>query len=200
MIIALSTFSSYGIVINDLGVDGHTFLVEEDNMSDVIQKKLHEAQRNGELTRHQENLKLDFLKSIKNPRGNPLPKAKERKIIYIDPTVRLQEDIKGHNGKTLFKKGTTINPFDYVSMTKPLIFIDGKDQKQIDFAIGETQKNHNIKIILVDGHPFDLMTSYKIPIYFDQFGRLIKKLGMTHVPTQVTQENKKLKLEHIPCS
>ncbi len=39
------------------------------------------------------------------------------------------------------------------------------------------------------------MKSWRIPVYFDQHGRLIKKLGIAQVPALVTQEGMRLRID-----
>lgn len=73
------------------------------------------------------------------------------------------------------------------------------------------------KIILTSGSPFELMEQWNSlsknplsgnqlvgnqlvenqPVYFDQTGKLTKKLGIKHVPAVVTQEGLKLKVSEI---
>ena len=68
------------------------------------------------------------------------------------------------------------------------------DQKK--FAKAQLQIGP-IKLILTKGAPLALMEELKAPVYFDQGGFLVKKLGIHHVPAIVTQEKLRLRIEEI---
>ena len=46
----------------------------------------------------------------------------------------------------------------------------------------------NVKIILIAGSPLKLSEELGIPIYFDQYGLITKKLRIKQVPAMVFQE------------
>ena len=72
-----------------------------------------------------------------------------------------------------------------------LLFIDGDDPGQKAWAHSKIQKaetrEQKIKLILVKGAPLALSEELGLPVYFDQGGILVKKLGIHHVPAVVRQ-------------
>ena len=174
----------------DFGVQGHCFAIAEENILELIAKKL----KNIDLKVLNEKLKQQTIDYIENPKPiTGIIPAKENKIFYFDPSYIVQEDIYDHKNTLIHKKGTKINPLDHVALSKPLIFIDGDDKKQVDLALSYK----NAKIILVKGSPLKLQRIHKRWIYFDQAGFLTQKLGITHVPTKISQEDLRLRLEEI---
>ena len=79
-----------------------------------------------------------------------------------------------------------------------LLFFDGDDEDQKNFAKKKLQQGP-LKLILTKGAPLALLEELKIPVYFDQQGVLTKKLGIKHVPTLVSQEELRLRIEEIKC-
>lgn len=75
---------------------------------------------------------------------------------------------------------------------RPLIFIDGENEKHIKWAIAKLSdakiyRHEQGKIVLIKGAPLDLQKRLKQEIYFDQFGLLSRRLKIKHVPAIVYQ-------------
>ena len=127
-----------------------------------------------------------------------ITKAIKQKEFYYDPTFVLEEEVHDHDGKIIHPKGTKINPLDKTSFSNVLIFIDGDDVTQVEYALQQYHSlNNKAKIILTSGSPIELQRKNKIWIYFDQAGMLTTKLGIKHVPSIVTQDGLKLKITEV---
>jgi conjugal transfer pilus assembly protein TraW len=98
----------------------------------------------------------------------------------------------------LFAAGTVKNPLDVVSMSKHLLFFDGRDARQVKRAreLIDLYRGR-VKPILVGGSYLNLMKSWQIPVYYDQQGLLVRKLGITAVPAIVSQEGKRLRVDEL---
>jgi conjugal transfer pilus assembly protein TraW len=104
------------------------------------------------------------------------------------------------DGKLLYKAGTTVNPFDHMHLEKKLIFIDGRDEEQVEWFKGQRrieQIKEEDKLILVAGRPFDLEKELDREVYFDQSGSLVQKFKIEQVPAIVEQEEKVLRIREI---
>ena len=55
----------------------------------------------------------------------------------------------------------------------------------------------NVKLILIKGSIEQQTKKWQRHIYFDQYGTLVKKLKIKHVPTLVTQAGLKLLIEEF---
>ena len=93
-------------------------------------------------------------------------------------------------------KGTRVNPLHHQSFKQDLIFIDADIQSQLDWAL-EENRNTNAMIILVKGSILQIMRDYKVRIYFDQNGFLLKSFNIEAVPARVSQEGDLLKIEEL---
>lgn len=182
----------------DLGVKGQIYKIIEEDPVLQIERKLAAMEGSGELEEHKQILKKKTKEKLSRPtRVKGISKATEDRVFYHNPTITLKEDIKDHEGNTIHKAGK-INPLDTVPMRIGLLFIDGDDKEQIKYAISQDKKYPGAaNITLINGSPIALEKEYNIPIYFDQMGILSQKFGITKVPSIVSQEGNKIKIQEI---
>lgn len=195
----------------DLGIHGLIYPIEEQDPIVLIQKKLQRMEETGELKNHIQKLQQKTKDFVKRPKPSPgITKAMKTRVFYYDPIYTAKEDLKNHLGQIIHKKGTRFNPLETVSLSQDLLFIDGDDPDQKRWAFdriqklerrdqkSETrdeksavdhQKDRKVKLILVKGAPLALSQELGIPVYFDQGGFLVKKLGIQHIPAIVSQSN-----------
>jgi conjugal transfer pilus assembly protein TraW len=204
-----------------LGVYGETFPVEENNLLEVIRAKLQDLSGSGKLEEHQKTI----LNKAKEQLNRPYPvkglsRTRTPRSFPYDPSIVVPYDLKvsreavprdaasrgktprggDHQDQVFHRKGTRVNPLDTHRMNCPLLFVDGDDAEQVFWAIQQYKAAaslHKPKIILVQGAPFNLSKKLNLPVYFDQFGVLVKKLGITQVPARVSQKEKTLVIDEV---
>lgn len=188
-------FLFFPLHAKDLGSYGETFSIQEENLLSVIQRKLQTLEQNGGIFKHQQDLACKATHKIQNPSAVEGVKTTTipRTWLY-DPSLKVQDDIKDHQGNIIVAKGTMVNPLDTVSWGVPLLFLDGDDQAQIAWA--KSQDAH-AKWVLVKGKPLELEEQLGRSIYFDQGGMLVRKFGITQVPCRITQKDKKLLVQEL---
>ncbi len=179
--------------IKDYGVRGHTFVIKERSLLKVIQERLQKASQSGKI----EVLQKQFQEKVKQKISNPiavvgLQKTTINRQFYFDPSYTQLEDLKDSYGNIIVKKGTTVNPLNYIAWGAPLIFIDGEDPFQLIWGLKQQGK-----LILVKGSPLMLQEKLKIAVYFDQAGILTRKFGITQVPAVVSQEGMQLLINEV---
>ncbi len=171
----------------DFGVRGKIAPITEHDPIVLIQSKLKNMEERGELERHNLELQKKTRAIIERPKPvDGVTNAREDRVFYYDPTYVVKEDLKDHQGRIFYKKRTRINPLETVPLSQNLLFFDGDDAKQVAFA-KEKLSQGPIKLILTKGAPLALSEEWKVPVYFDQSGRLTKQLRIHHVPALVTQ-------------
>ncbi len=183
----------------DLGIHGVTYEIKEKNLLEEIQEKLQEAKKDGRLDKFQNNVKKQMLDQVNNPKPvSGIVKATQDREWIFDPSVSWPDDLKDQNGKVFYRAGTKVNPLDKISLTKALIFIDGGDEEQVNWAIDQHKsRKGKVKIILVKGRVLDLMRTRKVRLYFDQNGVLTKKFSIHAVPAFVEQDGKMLRVKEV---
>lgn len=190
---------SFAVLADDLGVVGPTYEIVERDVLELITSKLKQMEQSGELAKYQEDYKNKVVSNIEHPR--PLDGFKSTETAgtrYYDPSVVTEKDIVDATGKVLYARGTRVNPLDYIGWNSYLLFVDGRDEKQLSFGkkIASTS-DRPVKIVLVAGEPLALMRKWKSTVYFDQGGKLIKRFAITQVPAIVRQEGKRLRIDEL---
>jgi conjugal transfer pilus assembly protein TraW len=171
----------------------------EPDMLQEIYRTLTEKEKSGELARLQNEAIERSKHTIENPKPvDGLSRVEQARVFYFDPTIRVPKTILDPNGNVIAEAGKTVNPFDYVNLSKHLLFFDGSDPSQVNMA-GSLYKHYKgaVKPILVAGQPLELMRQWKYQMYFDQGGFLVRKLGITRVPSLVSQEGKRLRIDEL---
>jgi conjugal transfer pilus assembly protein TraW len=196
----LLLLSSNIAVAKDYGIQGVTYEITEKDFLKELQEKLQEAQKSGKLAKFQDDVKKQMISSVNSPKAvEGITKATFAREWYFDPSVSKPTDLADQNGQVFYRAGTKVNPLDYMSFTKTLIFIDGDDEAQVRWALEQNKiKKSKTKIILVRGRVIDLMRQKKVRLYFDQQGTLTTKFGIKAVPATVAQEGKMLKVMEVP--
>ncbi|WP_330996377.1 hypothetical protein [Burkholderia cepacia] len=133
-IVALA-IASFVTVTNaaSLGAIGPTYPIGEESAIDMIMKKLREKQRTGELKKLQEEAVRRSMGSIKNmPPVEGISTVTMRASRIVDPTVTYAKPVTTDDGRVVIPGGTRINPLEMTSLTKTLVFFDGRDPEQRD--------------------------------------------------------------------
>ncbi len=183
----------------ELGVIGPTYDVTEPHLLQMIEQRLREKERSGELKRLEEHARSRGIETVKHP----LPVAglhatETARTFYVDPSFTLDRNILGPQGELLFAAGTRKNPLEVVSLSRHLLFFDARDPRQVGRARQlMASYRGRVKPILVGGSYLELMKSWRIPIYYDQHGLLTRRLGIAQVPALVSQEGLRLRVDEL---
>ena len=186
----------------ELGVIGPTYEISEPHLLQMIEQRLREKERSGELGRLEAQVRERGIATVKNPPPVTGLRATEMvRTFYFDPSLTLDRNILGPQGELLFAAGTRKNPLEVVSLSRHLLFFDARDPRQVGRArqlIALYQGR--VKPILVGGSYLDLMQSWHVPVYYDQQGLLTRHLGITQVPALVSQEGLRLRIDELAVS
>lgn len=185
----------------DLGTVGPVYPIAEPDMVDAIKDKLRAQQASGELARIEAEGKRRIMASIHTPAPVPgLRRAQVPRAWHFDPSIRFDEAVLDDKGRVIVPAGTVANPLDVVSLRSTWFLFDGRDPKQVALARAELAAAKGpIKPILVGGSPLRLSNEWKRPVYFDQGGRTVQRLGLTVVPARVTQDGRFLLVQEVPA-
>ena len=186
----------------DLGVIGPTYEISERHLLQMIEQRLREKERSGELGRLEAEARKRGIATVKNPPPvTGLRPTDTVRTFYFDPSFTLDRNIFGPQGELLFAAGTRKNPLEVVSLSRHLLFFDARDPRQVGRArqlIALYQGR--VKPILVGGSYLDLMQSWHVPVYYDQQGLLTRRLGITQVPALVSQDGLRLRIDELAVS
>ena len=183
----------------DLGRIGPTYGIAEPHLLDDIERRLREKHRSGELQRLMDAARARSVEAMRHPAPvEGVSATRAARTFYVDPSFTLDRNVVDAQGRLLFAAGTRKNPLDVVSLSRRLLFFDGRDERQVRrardlIAAGGTP----IRPVLTGGSYLDLMKSWRIPVYYDQQGVLTKKFGLQQVPAVVYQEGKRLRIDEL---
>ena len=183
----------------ELDVIGPTYEISEPHLLQMIDRRLRDMERSGELQRLVEQARDRGIESVKHPPPVAgLHATETARTYYVDPSFTLDRNILGPQGELLFAAGTRKNPLEVVSLSRYLLFFDARDPRQVGRARQlMASYRGRVKPILVGGSYLDLMKSWRIPIYYDQHGLLTRRLGIAQVPALVSQEGLRLRVDEL---
>src|SRR5262249_49730111 len=125
-----------------------------------------------------------------------LPHTRFAKSWNYDPSIVLNHDLYGADGKCFAEKGTLFNPLTMMRVHRPLIFLNGDEKSHVEWAKKQIIKAKGfVKVVLVNGSIVETSERLQAPIYFDQAGKLTSKFHIEHVPAKVMQKSKQLYLK-----
>lgn len=181
----------------DLGVMGQTWAIEEPDLLATIGNRLATMQANGGVARMQQTLVARARERVMRPAPVAgLVRATAPRSWTYDPSIVVEHDIRDAKGNLIAARGRRVNPLDFVQMKSALVFIDGDDGAQLEWAT-KAFKPNNAKIIFTSGSPFLAMKQRQRRFYFDQRGQLTGKFGIAHLPAVVRQAGDALAIEEI---
>lgn len=199
-LLCLVTAGAWG---GELGHIGPTYPIIEEDALLTLQSKLQHMEKTGQLQQLQQQSQEKIIRSIESPAAiMGLSEAQIRETHYIDPSIIFPQSIKDHTGRIVIAAGSKVNPLEHMRLSKRLVFFDGRDPVQAEKVRSMVSKNGSqIKPILVAGSFMATMRAWGTQVYFDQYGKLVRRFNITHVPAIVSQDVEiatRLKVEAIP--
>lgn len=183
----LCTFITTSVSAGIIASFGGTSDVQEVDIREVIYKRLHFLEKTGELEKYQKKAADRVKEQIQRPEPLNFKTTTTPEIFYVDPSIKLNQDVFDSNGRLIAKKGTVINPFEKINLNKALIFFDADDEKQVAWVKQEYSKYRQVKFILTGGSVKDASELFG-RVYFDWKGAISRKLQIKHVPSVATQK------------
>ena len=180
----------------DLGVRGAVWPVAEPDLLAQIEARLGELETSGEMARVRREAVERARQRIEAPgRVEGIEAARVPRTRLFDPSITLDRDIRTADGTLIAARGARVNPLDAQPLTRDLLFIDGTRAVEVAWALGY---GRSARIVLVAGRPLDLMRTHGRPFFFDQGGRLSKRLGLRATPSVVAAEGSVLRITEVP--
>ena len=202
MAIVLYISTSSNIVFaKDFGNRGANYPVAEESILLSLQKKFAEL----DLKKEGERMRSIAEERVRNPTPvSGIMPAKETREFWHDPTYILTEDAVLPCGRVLYRAGTRVNPLDYMDLDRRLFFVDGREEKQVEWLksrlLPDSSSGENKiedRIILVGGSPVELQDKLGFEVYFDQAGELTTRFGIKGSPALAEQDGKSLKIVEV---
>ena len=185
----------------DLGTHGQTFDIAERDILEMISEQLKRAEASGRMGQLQDEFKRRVQAKVERP--NPVPglvRTVEPRSWLFDPSIIVPQDFSDHRGRVFARAGQRINPLERLpGFDRILIFLDGDDAAQVDWAVGQLREGgeHRVRLILTKGAPMELMRRRRVQFYFDQEAKLSTRFGIRQVPARVEKDGDKLRISEV---
>lgn len=193
----------------DLGVKAGTYLPDPDGR-DELKDAVRQRQQSGALDSFWRHYRDQVVNAIRHPVALPIrtvytPTSEFHRVAFTMPS-----DFVDQNGKVVAHKGQVIEPLAILPLSSALVFIDGRDERQVDWAVRLGQDTR-AKLILTGGSAIELREKYKqtawpggqgVPFYLDQRSMIISSLERLYgikldsVPAVLHQEGKGLRVDY----
>lgn len=209
MAILLATTIPNAVHAEDLGNKGQTYAPDPSGV-DQMRELARKRQASPENDRFWKDYRAKTIDAITHPKPLGVPTSMTRKVEMRELKFQFQSDFRDEKGNIIAKKGMVVEPLKVRPLIYSLVFIDGRDQTQIDYAIKEGQ-SHPVKIILTAGSALELRRKYQnspwlgyrgVPFYFDQKKMILSSfrnlygINLATVPVQLTQVGTQMKIQY----
>ena len=195
-VLCLVAMSIAPLSAKDLGVRGATWAVAEPDLLAQIEARLAEMKRTGELARFEAEARDRARALLEEPEPVPgIAPAREARSRTFDPSIEVARDIRADDGTLIAAAGTRIDPFAHLPPTRDLLFIDGRREAEVAWALAHARP---AKIVLLAGRPLDLARRHGRLFHFDQGGRLAARFAIAATPSLVARDGALLRIDEIP--
>ena len=124
-----------------------------------------------------------------------LPVAKENKVFNVDMTGTIKEDIIGRDGEVIYPKGYKYNPMEYVFMRRIIVFINGRDEKQIEwYKQSPYPVDMRTMLLITDGSYLDVRKKLKTLTVYYANREIIERMGIKALPSVAVQKGTQLEV------
>jgi conjugal transfer pilus assembly protein TraW len=175
----------------DLGKYGATYPIIEEDAISQLKKAIAKYDW--------EKFKIKQKEKIKNFKPKDLvdlPVAKEDKVFKVDMTGAIKEDIIGRDGEVIYPKGYRYNPMEYVFMRRIIVFINGKDEKQIEwYKKSPYPADMRTMLLITDGSYLDVRKKLNTLTVYYANREIIERMGIKAVPSVAVQKGTELEVQ-----
>ena len=173
----------------DLGEYGATYaIIEEDAI-----RHLKKAIAGFDMEKFKKS-QIEKIRSYKPKDLVDLPVARADSVFKVDMTGTIPDDIVGINGEIIYPKGYRYNPMEYVFMRRILVFIDGRDEKQIQwYKKSPYTTDMRTMLLITDGSYREVKNKLKTMVYYAN-RKIIDRMGIKAVPSVAVQNKTELEV------
>lgn len=192
----------------DLGTRGRTMRPDGDARNQ-IKDAIRQKEANGDLNRFWRDYQAKAIDAIKHPAPLGIPSNANFRSELHNLRFVMPQDYRDESGRVVVRRGTVVEPLKVQPLNTGLIFIDGRDEAQIQYALAAGRRER-LKIVLTAGSAYDLRMRFRdvvwngakvVPFYFDQRKLIINQLQRLYgirigsVPAKLTQRDSQLLIE-----
>ena len=122
-----------------------------------------------------------------------VPSATEERVRYVDPSVVVRNPLYDHTGKMISPAGI-VNPLDHISLSKSIIVLR---EDQLKRALKKINGNGEKPILILTDGDIQRASSLAGQIVYKASPFMLRRLQIEKVPSLVTQDGRKLRVEEL---
>lgn len=185
-------------VAKDYGTQGQLFEIVEPSLLDIIKARANAMVESGEWDQLRQDMQGTTKAYIKRPTPvSGLAKVETYREFTVDLSITVGADIADHRGQVFASKGTVINPLDYSTFSKRIVFFDGDDPAQVSYALSLGNELDTL-LVLTNGAPLALTKTHGRRFWFDQGGHMVEGFGIVALPSVVSRAGPLMLVQEIP--
>ncbi len=173
----------------DLGVHGKLYEIREEDMLSYVRRKAGEIDMRALRESMEKKLEESYARHSFVSLG--APSTTEERVRYVDPSVNVRNPLYDHTGKMIFPAGV-VNPLDYMPLSKSILVLR---EDQVKRALEETDKRGEKPLVLLTDGDIRRASSLAGQMVYKASSFMLKRLQIEKVPSIVTQEGGKLRVE-----
>ena len=175
----------------DLGIHGKLYEIKEEDMLSYVRRKAGaidmQALRESMEKKIEESYAEHSLVSL------DVPSATEERVRYVDPSVVVRNPLYDHSGKMISPAGI-VNPLDHISLSKSIIVLR---EDQLKRALKKISGNGEKPILILTDGDIQRASSLAGQIVYKASPFMLRRLQIEKVPSLVTQDGRKLRVEEL---
>ncbi len=175
----------------DLGIHGKLYEIKEEDMLSYVRRKAGaidmQALRESMEKKFEESYAEHSLVSL------DVPSATEERVRYVDPSVVVRNPLYDHTGKMISPAGI-VNPLDHISLSKSIIVLR---EDQLKRALKKISGNGEKPILILTDGDIQRASSLAGQIVYKASPFMLRRLQIEKVPSLVTQDGRKLRVEEL---
>lgn len=176
-------------------VIGPTYGIEEPDILKLIEQRAAGIDWEAEVERVRDGL------MTRTTTGRSLPYATRNDSYLVDLTIVNNQDLAGNRGEVFAYAGETINPLDYLTLTRKYVFIDANRPEHVQQAV-EWRKEH-APITVITTLPMATIEERKRvgralgqPVY-EINDLLVRRFQLREVPAIAFQDGRMLRVDIV---
>ena len=175
----------------DLGIHGKLYEIKEEDMLSYVRRKAGaidmQALRESMEKKIEESYAEHSLVSL------DVPSATEERVRYVNPSVVVRNPLYDHSGKMISPAGI-VNPLDHISLSKSIIVLR---EDQLKRALKKISGNGEKPILILTDGDIQRASSLAGQIVYKASPFMLRRLQIEKVPSLVTQDGRKLRVEEL---
>lgn len=178
---------------------GTTYPIAEKHAIREIQAQLLKKQENGELEKMQREVQQRINHSALNLAPvEGLSNVTKGSVRYFEPSYTVPETLYDQDGRIIAPAGTIIKPLEVSPIPFKIFFFDGREPKQVALAKKlANEYGESFMPILTAGDWYNLSAEMNQAVYYDQQGKMSRSFKLSEVPSLVSQEGNRLRVESM---